>query len=175
MPLRHLFFVHQSRLFPAGFLFPIAALISSGARLPFGREEFQRIIGFQEAFRVLISTSCATETFNAMTSLIRKPLSRRRIWLAIAVAIIADGIQLFLGPFGWTFVDQAIDVLAMILLCLLLGFHPLFLPTFIAEFFPVTDMLPSWTACTAVVIALRRKQQRPDPSSVASSSKVIDI
>src|SRR5262245_66692947 len=96
-----------------------------------------------------------------ITSIFRTPtLTRVRIWLALAVAVVADGIQMSLGPAGMVVVDQAIDVVAMFLISALVGFHPLFIPTFVAEFLPVVDMLPTWTGCTAVVIALRRREQR---------------
>jgi|SRR5436190_15030148 len=115
-----------------------------------------------------------------MTGIFRTPfLTRVRIWLAFSVAIVADGLQLSLGPSGWLFVDQAIDVVAMCLLSLLLGFHPLFIPTFIAELFPIVDMLPTWTGCTAIVVALRRREQRvvasAPPPPVTSRDDVIDI
>jgi hypothetical protein len=55
-----------------------------------------------------------------------------------------------------------------------LGFHPLLLPTFAIEFLPVSDVLPLWTGCVAVVIALRRRQQSrtaPPPSN----GPIIDV
>jgi hypothetical protein len=113
-----------------------------------------------------------------MKNLFQTPiLTRQRIWLAFAVAIIGDGIQLILAPAGWFGVDQVIDVITMLLATLLLGFHPLFLPTFLAEFIPGVDMVPTWTGCIAVVIALRRKQQQPNPSPAParSSADVIDV
>jgi hypothetical protein len=104
-------------------------------------------------------------------------LTRRRIWTACAVALVADGLQLVLGPLGWVGLDEAIDVLAMLLLSATMGFHPLFLPTFVAEFIPVVDMLPTWTACTMVVIGLRRKKSVPPTPAAAprSTENVIDI
>ena len=45
---------------------------------------------------------------------------------------------------------------------LILGFHPLFLPTFVLEFIPVADMLPTWTGCVVVAASLRRRAQRAD-------------
>ncbi|MBI3850279.1 MAG: hypothetical protein HY298_08325 [Verrucomicrobia bacterium] len=99
-------------------------------------------------------------------------LTRRRIRLAYAVAITADALQLLLGPFGWTFVDQVIDVVAMILTTALLGFHPLLLPTFIIEFIPVLDMLPTWTGCVALVVSLRKKRQ---PDKPPNQGPVIDV
>lgn len=103
-------------------------------------------------------------------------LSRRRIWLAFAIAVAADGIQLVLGPMGWAFVDQGIDFAAMILISLLIGFHPLFLPTFVAEFIPAIDMLPTWTACVALVMARRWKTARPTtPTEPPGRPDVIDV
>jgi hypothetical protein len=37
----------------------------------------------------------------------------------------------------------------------LIGFHPLLLPTFVLEFVPLTDMLPTWTGCVALVMVWR--------------------
>ena len=95
-----------------------------------------------------------------ISSRFRAPkLSRMRILLALAVAIVADGVQLLLGPLGWAFADEIIDVTAMALETWLVGFHVLFLPTFVVEFIPVADMLPTWTGCVAIVVAVRKRQQ----------------
>jgi hypothetical protein len=85
-------------------------------------------------------------------------LTRLRVALAFAVAIAADCLQLLLGPLGWFFLDEVIDICAMVLVCWLIGFHMLLLPTFVVEFIPVVDMLPTWTGCVALVITLRRKE-----------------
>lgn len=107
---------------------------------------------------------------------LRPPLTRTRIWLAFAVALLADGIQFALGAVGWLFFDEAIDVVAMVLITFLIGFHPLFLPTFVVEFLPVMDMVPTWTGCVAVVVALRRKQSKPPiVTTPPQDSKVIDV
>ena len=55
----------------------------------------------------------------------------------------------------------------------LIGFHPLLLPTFALEFLPVVDMLPTWTACVALVVSLRRKQQAAQ--APPSEGPVIDV
>jgi hypothetical protein len=99
--------------------------------------------------------------------LFRAPkLSRTRIILALVVAVFADGLQLLLGPFGWAFADQAIDCVAMILIGWVIGFHILLLPTFVVELVPVLGDMPTWTACTAAVIALRRREQRQSPQPI---------
>lgn len=90
-------------------------------------------------------------------------LTRKRIWLAYIVAGFTDGIQLALGPLGWAFVDETLDIVAMILISATLGFHFLLLPTFVIEFVPLADMLPTWTGCTAAVIMLRKRAQALPP------------
>jgi len=87
-------------------------------------------------------------------------LTQNRIRLAYAVAIATDVLQFALGPFGWPFADEILDVFAAAITWKLLGFHPLLLPTFVLEDVPVADLLPTWTACVALVVGLRRKQMR---------------
>ncbi len=101
-------------------------------------------------------------------------LTRTRVRLAYAVAVTADLLQLVLGPAGWVFADEILDVAAMVLISRLIGFHPLLLPTFALEFLPVADMLPTWTACVALVATIRRKQQGEDPPPPAEGP-VIDV
>lgn len=90
-------------------------------------------------------------------------LTKGRIWFAFAVAGATDAIQVATGPLSWVFVDQALDVLAMGLTIGAIGFHPLLLPTFVVEALPLTDMLPTWTACTAAVVVLRKRAQAKPP------------
>ncbi len=87
-------------------------------------------------------------------------LSSGRIAGAFAVAVVVDGAQLVLGPLGWSMLDEILDVAAMVAITLLLGFHPLLLPTFAIEIFPVADVLPTWTGCVGLVVGLRRRAQR---------------
>ena len=109
-----------------------------------------------------------------LSELLRVPaLTRTRIRVAFAVAIATDVLQFALGPLGWAGADEALDVAAAVLAWRLLGFHPLLLPTFAVEFLPIVDMLPTWTGCVGLVIALRRRQQaapQPPPSGT-----VIDV
>jgi hypothetical protein len=101
-----------------------------------------------------------------LNSIFRPPkLTRTRIGFALAAAVFADGFQFFLGPAGWVFFDQAVDVVAMLLTAWAIGFHLLLLPTFIADLFPVVDMLPTWTACVIAVIALRKRRPATPPAT----------
>src|ERR1700674_429286 len=101
-------------------------------------------------------------------------LTRQRVRLAFAIAVTVDVLQLALGPIGWAFADEILDVVAMILTWRVLGFHPLLLPTFALEFLPIADWLPTWTGCVAIVVALRRRQQGPPPEPPAAGP-VIDV
>lgn len=93
-------------------------------------------------------------------------VTRGRMALALFVAAGADALQIALLPVAWTFAQEAIDVIAMILTVLLLGFHVLLLPTFVLEFIPLVDMLPTWTGCVIAVLALRKRDQRAGPTDV---------
>jgi hypothetical protein len=99
------------------------------------------------------------------------------VWLAYAVAMIVDVVQFALGPLGWTFADEILDIATMALTWRLIGFHPLLLPTFVLEIIPVADLVPAWTACVAVVVALRKRQQVsvPQPPGHNSPGPVIDV
>jgi len=90
-----------------------------------------------------------------------RPLTRGRVLFAFGVAVTTDAIQVGLGPAGGIVVNQVLDVLAMVLISRAIGFHSLLLPTFIIEFFPLVDMLPTWTGCTAAVVMLRRRAAEP--------------
>ena len=113
--------------------------------------------------------------FNEMLHLFEAPvLTRHRLRSAFAVAVTTDVLQFCLGPFGWAFADELLDVAATIVILRLIGFHPLLLPTFVLEFLPVADMLPTWTGCVAIVIALRKRQQVPN-SAPLPPGRVIDV
>jgi hypothetical protein len=101
-------------------------------------------------------------------------LTRHRVWLAYGIAITVDVLQFALGPIGWAFADEILDVAAMLALWRVLGFHPLLLPTFVLEVVPVADLLPAWTGCVALVIALRRSQQGPRPQP-PPTGPIIDV
>jgi tellurite resistance protein TehA-like permease len=87
----------------------------------------------------------------------RTPLSRGRIAAAIVVAIAADAFSFVIGPFGFTFADEIVDVAVMGIETWLLGFHLLFLPTFVVEVIPLVDAAPTWTMCVLAVVAIRRR------------------
>ena len=92
-------------------------------------------------------------------------LTPGRIGIALGVAALVDALQVALGPLGWGPLDEILDVIGCVIICWQLGFHPLLLPTFVLECVPVVDMLPTWTGCVALVIAMRRKAERETMTS----------
>ena len=93
---------------------------------------------------------------------------------AYIVAVAIDAAQFLLGPLGWVGVDEVLDAAAMYVISRLVGFHPLLLPTFVLEFVPFTDMLPTWTGCVALVIRIRRRQGLVSDDA-RDSTPVIDV
>jgi hypothetical protein len=97
-------------------------------------------------------------------------LTPARVRTAYGIAVVTDALQFVLGPMGWLVADQVLDVVAAVATWRLLGFHPLLLPTFALELVPLADMLPTWTGCVALVIALRKRQRavpkEPAPGQV---------
>jgi len=102
-------------------------------------------------------------------------LTRNRIVSAFVVAAATDALQLLLGPFGFAFADEVLDVIAMFVMWRLLGFHALLLPTFLLEVLPIVDMLPTWTGCVGIVVALRKRQQHAEPPAGLPPGPVIDV
>jgi hypothetical protein len=92
------------------------------------------------------------------------PLSSTRIRLAWAIALAVDAIQIpadFAGPAGWL-LGAGLDVITMIVMWAMLGFHWAFLPSFLTEWIPYLNMAPFWTL--AVALATRgRGGSAPPP------------
>ncbi|HEY0457010.1 MAG TPA: hypothetical protein VGE41_11590 [Verrucomicrobiae bacterium] len=84
-------------------------------------------------------------------------LSKGRIVTAVGLALLADALQYFFALIPG--VDQGVDLAAALAIIGLIGFHPLLLPTFLVELIPGVDLLPTWTGCVMLVIALRKRAQ----------------
>jgi hypothetical protein len=118
--------------------------------------------------------------FDKLTGRMTAPkLTRGRMAAAMTIACVADVLQIALLPIAWTFAQSAVDVVAMLLAMWVIGFHLLLLPTFILEFIPGVDILPTWTACMIAVIALRKREQsgtqpviEVDSASVTKSTQL---
>jgi hypothetical protein len=82
------------------------------------------------------------------------PSRARAAWI---VALLADAIQIVLLPFTATLStwgDKPLDLVVMLALWRLIGWHWLLLPSFLVELFPYVDVAPTWTL--AVWLVTRR-------------------
>src|SRR5262245_35239051 len=91
---------------------------------------------------------------------------------AMAIALVADAIQIVFLPFfvgGVTSpADTVTEIAAALILSKVLGWHWAFLPVLIAELVPGLDLFPTWTAAV-LYVAWERRLREPD------MGRVIDI
>jgi hypothetical protein len=96
---------------------------------------------------------------NARTSItksVKKRLAKTRNQPKIAHRLCGrPGFGLIPGEI----VAGVLDCMVMGAMIILLGFHWLFLPTFVVEVIPEIDMLPTWVGCVAYVVWQRKKEQ----------------
>lgn len=91
------------------------------------------------------------------------PLSKTRLRVAWAVALTVDAIQVpadLGGPVGWL-LGAGLDLVTMVVMWALLGFHWAFLPSFVTEAVPWLNLAPLWTL--AVALATRGRGE-PTPT-----------
>lgn len=92
-----------------------------------------------------------------------RPLDRRTVIIARVVAIIADALQFGLLPMFATLspLNNVLDVLVGVFMVWRLGWHPAFLPAFLAELIPFVDVFPTWTLATWWVTRGRIEEAPP--------------
>jgi len=97
-----------------------------------------------------------------------EPISTRRIWIARAIALLADGLQIGIFPMFMegmlSPVNAALDAVVAVALILLVGWHIAFLPAFVVEMLPFVDLAPTWTL--AVFVATRGKGSNAEPGEL---------
>ena len=85
-----------------------------------------------------------------------------RAGAALAVAVLADGVQILGAPLFFAGAvepwNDAIDVAVGAVMIGLLGWHLAFLPSFVNKLIPFTDLFPSWTLA---VLYVARKGKKP--------------
>lgn len=97
--------------------------------------------------------------FHTLNNLFRPAqLTRGRLVFALLAALVADGLQIPLQTVPLA--PEVIDLVAMVLVTMAIGFHILLLPTFVIELVPLVDAFPTWTGCVLAVIALRKREER---------------
>jgi hypothetical protein len=84
-----------------------------------------------------------------------------RMRWALALAVLADLIQMVAFPIFWegaaSGVDDAVDATMCVLLSWLLGWHWEFAPSFVVKLLPVADLAPLWSIAVANVYRKERK------------------
>lgn len=104
-------------------------------------------------------------------------LTRKRIVIAYAVAVVADLIEFLIsasefsvvGAGAGEFAAFVVDAIVFGVMTKLLGFHWMFLPSFCVEVIPGLDLLPTWVGCVYFVVRQRKKTQ-----SASAAPKVIN-
>lgn len=100
----------------------------------------------------------------------RPPLSRTRIRAAWAIALAVDAIQIpadATGPVGWL-LGAGLDVVTMVIMWTMLGFHWAFLPSFVTEAVPYLNLAPFWTLAVAIATRGRGGEDLPLPPKVVN-------
>ena len=90
----------------------------------------------------------------------------KRVQLAWVVAILVDSLQIVLLPVtggASTWLDKPLDVVAMVLLWRLLGWHWALVPSFFFEFLPIAELAPTWTLATLIIVRQRKEQRQAVP------------
>jgi hypothetical protein len=90
----------------------------------------------------------------------------KRIRLAWIVAILVDALQIGLLPLSGgvsMWLDKPLDVLAMVLLWRLLGWHWALVPSFFFEFLPIAELAPTWTLATLIIVRQRKEEMQGVP------------
>jgi hypothetical protein len=104
-------------------------------------------------------------------------LSKIRISLAVGIAGMSDLLQIpihamsetsFLAMPGEA-ADLVLDIATGISLTLIVGFHPAFMPSFIAKTMRSMELMPTWTATVAYVV-WKRKDSGEQPATAAAES-----
>ena len=117
------------------------------------------------AGRALLALACAYPSLQRYHVAVTKPLSRTRIVVAWLIALAADALQIGLFPLfvggALEGADAALDAIVALMLVMLCGFHPAFLPTIVAEALPLVDLVPSWTLAVMFVTRGRTQPQLP--------------
>ena len=96
----------------------------------------------------------------------------KRVQLAWVVAILVDSLQIVLLPVtggASTWLDKPLDVVAMVLLWRLLGWHWALVPSFFFEFLPIAELAPTWTLATLIIVRQRKEQRQAVPLESISS------
>ncbi len=101
----------------------------------------------------------------AMNEIFKPDSSMVRFRIALALAIVADVVQIALLPMfvegAASPADDALDAGVGIALIALLGWHWEFAPSFIGKLVPGADLIPLWTLAVASVYRKTKRLEVP--------------
>jgi hypothetical protein len=109
-------------------------------------------------------------------------ITRNRIILAFTVAVIADALEFPITGVEATVIGApegeaaagVLDCIVMGIMIKLLGFHWMFLPSFIVEIIPAVDMFPTWVGCVGFVV-WQCKREEAERAKAPPLNAVIDV
>jgi hypothetical protein len=111
--------------------------------------------------------------------MMQKNVRRSTLVLAFAIAICADAIEMGLMPvFSEGFAspaDDFLDAVVCLILTLMLGWHFVFMPSFLFKLIPMVDLAPTWTIAVLIASRKLRVADSNDVSSPGNSKPVVDI
>ncbi len=106
-------------------------------------------------------------------------VTRSTVVAAYMIAICADALEIglaaFFSPGFMNPVDDILDSVVCVVLTMLLGWHIVFIPSFVIKLLPVAETAPTWTI--AVLIATRGGHivDVPPPINKSQNANVVDV
>ncbi|MCE1228313.1 MAG: hypothetical protein LWX11_02310 [Firmicutes bacterium] len=94
------------------------------------------------------------------------PISPARLKIAWAVAVAVDLLQVGLMPVTGsliTWVDAPLDIVTMIVLWRLLGWHWALLPSLLVELLPYAELVPTWSGAVFLIQQSRKGEMSAPP------------
>jgi tryptophan-rich sensory protein len=105
------------------------------------------------------------------------PGSVQRVWIARALAVAADIVQVALTPATvegvFSPIADGLDLVMAAVLTVLVGWHLAFIPSFLVKLLPIGDLAPTWTM--AVLVATRGRTKTPESHSEAPMPSLLPM
>jgi len=108
-----------------------------------------------------------------------KEMTKKRVRLALATAMLADVLQLGIlpllaeGVIPYAVVNDVLDVLVAVAMLLMIGWHWAFLPSFALELVPALNLVPTWTAAVLFVTRGSRATSASELAAVRQAGAAV--
>jgi hypothetical protein len=106
-------------------------------------------------------------------------VTKKRVRLALALAMLADVLQLGIlpllaeGVIPYVIVNDVMDVVVAVAMILLIGWHWAFLPSFALELVPALNLVPTWTAAVLFVTRGSRAASASELAAVRQAGAAV--